>query len=242
MACSTNSGTPNGRGTDSQSGDCLYHQFTAVANFTSQIDFASWHWKAIGHAAAQQCTDKNPDPATPPKYTCAQQASFGKCDGGPNGTNPWMLGMCCKTCHPTSNEFCKRCSAQANGGGPSHAAVGLSLGARAYGMIGQPLQQQEGDHTQGAIAVLWIQNQNSTFSLQNASLPQSQRPALNVITGLKIDMWQFLPVLGSFEVSFINTSSGATVKGASSKLTCPTLCTLDVPGFRSDLAVIVRQQ
>jgi hypothetical protein len=37
------------------------------------------------------CSDKPPAGG----YTCAQQASWGKCD---TTVNPWMKGFCCKSC------------------------------------------------------------------------------------------------------------------------------------------------
>lgn len=41
--------------------------------------------------APTPCKDVAPDG----QYTCAQQASWGKCD---TKANPWMAGFCCKTC------------------------------------------------------------------------------------------------------------------------------------------------
>ena len=222
--------------TSSQSGDCLYHQFAAVADFADGVDWAAFKWTAIGKTSPppSECTDLNPGG----NWTCKQQASYGKCDGGPNGTNPWMLGECCKTCHPNSTEACAKCSARrpGAGGGPSHKAVDLGSGARLFGMLGRPLSSPT---TDSPIAVMWVQNQNNTFSQQNATVPTDKRPRLAVISGLKIEMWQYLTSLASFDVTFTNTSTGEEAK-APQKLTCPTVCTVEVPDFQTDVAIVVR--
>jgi hypothetical protein len=67
----------------------LYHHFTAVRKFADSVNWPAYIWKPIGIDAPPQCTDKNPDSHIPPKYTCEFQAKAGKCDGNPNGTNPW---------------------------------------------------------------------------------------------------------------------------------------------------------
>ena len=233
VACSNTIENWGAAGDDS--GGCLYHHFTAVANFSDGVDFAAFKWKVIGNTTTplSQCTDRNPGG----HRTCQQQASYGKCDGGPNGTNPWMLGECCKTCHPNSTEACAACSAQGpnRGGGPSHKAVDLGSGARLFGMLGRPLSAP----TDSPIAVMWVQNKNNTFTQQNATVPAGERPRLAVITGLKIEMWQFLASRSSFDVTFTDTSTGQETT-APKKLTCPTVCTVEVPDFRTDVAITLR--
>ena len=224
---------------ENSSGDCLYHHFTAVARFSDGVDFAAFKWEVIGNITSKplsQCTDRNPGG----NWTCRQQASYGKCDGGPNGTNPWMLGECCKTCHPNSSEACATCSAQgpSHGGGPSHKAVDLGLGARMFGMLGRPLSSSTTDKD-SPIAVMWVQNKNNTFTQQNATVPAGKRPPLAVITGLRIEMWQFLASRSSFDVTFTDTSTGKETT-ASKKLACPTACTVEVPDFRTDVAITLR--
>merc|ERR1711908_180856 len=113
----------------------LYHHFSGIRKFVGQIAWQQYSWAIIGPNAPKICTDKNPDSSNPPKYTCKQQASFGKCDGGPNGTNPWMKGMCCKTCHPHSVSACEKCSNSLMPG-EDHQATDLGSGARAFGMAG----------------------------------------------------------------------------------------------------------
>ena len=128
----------------------LYHHFTAVRKFSDSIDWVQHSWSPIGRNATSPCTDINPDNRIPPQYTCAQQASWGKCDGAPNGTNPWMKGMCCKTCHPTDIDACRKCSAERSGDdGGSHKAVSVGSWSRAYGMAGRPLGDGDGDRSDG---------------------------------------------------------------------------------------------
>jgi hypothetical protein len=236
VACST--AAQGARGDDS--GDCLYSHFTAVARFASRIEYAAFRWEAIGHSAPpKQCTDKNPDPSIPPKFTCQQQASYGKCGGGPNGSNPWMLGMCCKTCYPNSTSACVKCSSH-GAQQPGHKAVPLGSGARLFGMIGRPLlsaSMPAADST--PLLVLWVQNINNTFTLQNATRGPTERPRLDLITGLEIDVSQFVAMRASFEVAFTNTTTGEETQ-APKKLICPSLCTVEVPGFTTDVAITLR--
>ena len=66
----------------------------------------------------------------------------------------------------------------------SHSLEQVGSGqARAYGMTGT---LAAGSDT--AIIVLWIQNVNNTFAQQNASLPAAQRPQLNEITQLILEL------------------------------------------------------
>ena len=223
----------------------LYHHFTAVRTFADSIDWAKHTWTPIGRNATQQCTDINPDHRVPPEYTCAQQASWGKCDGKPNGTNPWMKGMCCKTCHPHSLAACRQCSAERHGdNGGGHQAVALGAGARAFGMVGQPLGGVDGDA--GVVTVvMWVQNRNYTFSQQDATKPAASRPPLLTIRNLYIDFntipmsSRMLGLVGHFNVTFINTTSGAAM-GEVQSLQCPKDCRAIVPAFTTDIAVAVK--
>ena len=234
----------------------LYHHFTPVRKFADSIPWVKHKWLPIGPNATSPCTDTNPDNHHPPQYTCAQQASWGKCDGGPNGTNPWMKGMCCKTCHPHSIAACRKCSAERNGDeGANHKAVPLGMWSRGYGMAGRPFvgDGDDGDGDGGVdevdagvtIVVMWVQNVNYTFSQQNATEPAASRPPLLPIKDLIIDFntiplpSEMLGLNGHFSVTFTNTQSGAVSANAQG-LQCPSKCTVRVPEFVSDIAITVR--
>lgn len=217
----------------------LYHHFTAARKFADSVDWPAYVWRPIGHDAPPECTDTNPDSHNPPKYSCAFQKKVGKCDGHLNST--WMLGMCCKTCHPESLADCQKCSARGKQGNGGHVALPVGSGARAYGMTGS---RGEANAT-ASIIVLWIQNTNSTFAQLNASMPTSQVPELNEIEGLKLDLHTVAghAIAGNVIATFVNTSSGKMVPANSGHLKeglqCQRNCMLEVPNFKTDIAVIV---
>lgn len=51
------------------------------------LPWVEYYWVALGEVYSP-CTDTPPDP----QYTCAQQASWGKCN------ETWMAGHCCVSC------------------------------------------------------------------------------------------------------------------------------------------------
>ena len=142
--------------------------------------------------------------------------------------------MCCKTCHPDSVADCQKCSALGKQGSGGHVAVPVGSGARAFGMTGSLVARGA-----TSIMVLWIQNVNNTFALQNASLPISERPRLNTIEGVKLDLGTIVghTLTGKASATFVDTSSGEAHSAA--VLHCPDDCKLEVPKFKTDIAVRV---
>ena len=95
------------------------------------------------------------------------------------------------------------------------------------------------------ILVAWIQNKNNTFSQQNASIPESIRPKVNLIEGLSIDVTSMLTaplrLEGNARARFYDTSSGLQI-AADTTLSCPGACKVRVPPFSADIALVVRSE
>ena len=113
-------------------------------------------------------------------------------------------------------------------------ALQLGSGAQAYGMMGRSAGSQK-----VSIVVMWLQNRNHSFGQQNASLPASERPELNEIKGLVVDLSTVAGhgLSGKLAAVFTDTASGASSEAQS--LDCPADCKLRVPPFTTDIAVAV---
>ena len=103
--------------------------------------------------------------------------------------------------------------------------------------------------------VAWIQNEASTFALQNASLPASERPPIMEIANLSLS---FSLAEGSYVATFMDTATAEQV-GANQTLRCggggegkgkgkgqrgapPTLCRVAVPPFTGDIALLITRR
>jgi polygalacturonase len=201
--------------------DDLYSQFEAASKFVATVPWQDFRWAALG-SDVKVCKDVTPGG----NYTCAQQKSFGQC----KSSNKWMVGRCCRTCWNCS-EACT--------GPPAHRGVEIVPHVRLLGMLGQELAaaHRHSDARQVAtMAVLWIQNTNNTWSQQNGSTTAEKMPLASVKLGQLA-----LPgeVRGKFEVTYINTTTGAETRGK--QVICQqgsAQCVLeDVPEFTTDVAV-----
>lgn len=128
------------------------------------------------------------------------------------------------------------------GGGDVGNARGGDLAADPAGDEGSAAAASAGAVTgaKNTMMVAWIQNQNNTFVLQNASLPVAQRRQVLPIAGVVLDVATLAAPLrdGSYTVAFHDTANGHPLQRA--VVACPGAgCKATVPTFVGDIAVLV---
>eukprot|EP00040_Diaphanoeca_grandis_P023279 m.126331 g.126331 ORF g.126331 m.126331 type:complete len:652 (+) comp29197_c0_seq1:134-2089(+) len=194
----------------------LYVHFDAIAAFTQSVQWGQYRWRPMS-GDRPTCTD------TPPSttYTCAQQASWGKC----NVTAfPFMAGFCCKTCSNCSGASCQA----------GHQGRTVAPNVRLLGSVGEQMGDIDDTSTQ-ILAVVWIQNTNNTWSKQNATT--SPRAPVNNIANLTVAFTNL--AAGSYHVEWSDTMSSAQLGSGSFTCTTTRCDAAVVPDFDTDIAALI---
>ena len=138
-----------------------------------------------------------------------------------------MQDFCCRTCHGCASH----CAART----PPRVAPNVRL----LGASGLPLDQHSmGTASAATTLVIWLQNTNNTYVLQNSSRPPVARCPLWPVRHLELSPWpHFNLSQGSYSVEWWNTTNGSII--SRDVLSCadtPCSTTLSVPEFVSDIA------